>query len=188
MKSFFDFILNFKRDNSSVDVNHCMLIYALAISHKPENILEIGVGSGFVTKTLHYATQYNGKGNITCVDNFHDWKGSKPNIIEEIDRDVTFVKSDEKSFVANHQEPIWDFIVLDADHNHSHEWAEFSYNMGRPNSIFIIHDIHYAPNLLKYWEVAIKNRFPNFIFDKSSRSDEGCEVGLLVVRKDCMDL
>ena len=53
----------------AIDDPHAMLIFGLAISHKPEQVLEIGVGSGFLTQTLLNAVEYNQRGILTCVDN-----------------------------------------------------------------------------------------------------------------------
>ena len=58
--------------NASVDLCHGMLILSNALSSKPEKILEIGIGPGFCSEILLSAIEYNGKGKLTCVDNFVD--------------------------------------------------------------------------------------------------------------------
>ena len=184
MKEFFNFIEGFKRTDQSMDKPHCLLVYALAVSNKPWKLLEIGIGAGYVTEALYQAIKYNGIGDLITIDNFHDWKGCEPSFLPHIKQISMFTKSNEQEFVKTATKNYYDFIVLDADHNHSHEWAEQVYDLGEPSSTFIIHDINYAPNLRRYLDIAKERGYSHFIFDKSSRKDEGCEVGLLIVRKD----
>ena len=68
----------------AIDDPHAVLIFGLAVSHKPERVLEVGVGSGFLTQTLLNAVQYNQRGTLTCVDNWFDTGGEEPGFFEEL--------------------------------------------------------------------------------------------------------
>jgi len=72
-----------KPNGAAIDVPHGMLILGALISSKPKNILEIGIGTGFITNLLLDGISYNEIGDLTSVDNFHDLGGNLPNIVFE---------------------------------------------------------------------------------------------------------
>ena len=64
---------------AAIDECHLDLVYGLVRTHKPENVLEIGVGSGRTTAYLSRALEKNENlQKLTLVDNWVDWKGEKP--------------------------------------------------------------------------------------------------------------
>jgi len=86
--------------NVAVDDCHLDLVYGLIRSHKPDNVLEMGVGSGKTTVVLIKALKKNENlKKLTLVDNWIDWKGNKPTHIQELEEYIDIVESDEKEFL-----------------------------------------------------------------------------------------
>ena len=171
------------RHGTSIDLCHGLTILGTAVSAKPKSILELGVGRGFVTNILLDAIEFNGIGELTCVDNLHDDfpltlfgnlrnRGAK--IIEPIS---------EKDFVFQTEENTYDFLMSDADHNHAGEWTDQIFKIMKPNSFMFFHDITNPgyPNLLNYETRAKELNKPYYIFNQESRFDERCWAGLLMI-------
>lgn len=169
-----------------MDENHIDLIYSLIICNKPKTILEIGVGTGAVSLKALQACEYNEiTPQIVCVDNFFDWKGKPPREFEEASKKFQFVISDEKSFVKSCKDS-FDFIISDADHHHTHEWVESTYSLLNKGGILIYHDVTNRdfPNLFGIVNWARKKGVTHMCFNSSSKPNERCERGLLVIKKD----
>jgi spermidine synthase len=169
----------------AMDDNHVDLIKSLVMCNKPKNILEIGIGSGIVTKVLIEASQYNKINvNITCVDNFYDWNGNVPEGFDSFINYINFINSNEKDFVYNCVDK-YDFIVSDADHHNTNEWVDKTYDMLNNNGILIYHDVTNKdfPNLYNIVDYVVNNNINYIIFNKSSLPNERCERGLIVIYK-----
>src|ERR1700737_3863644 len=68
-------------DNSNVvaiDLAHNVFLVGAVLARKPERVLELGIGSGYVTTSLLHALRFNRKGRLTSVDNWFDWGGAEP--------------------------------------------------------------------------------------------------------------
>ena len=170
----------------AMDRNHIHLIHALITCNKTESVLEIGIGSGLVTNSIIDAFNYNQQQvNLTCVDNFLDWNGNAPIGFERFQDSIKFIHSNEKEFVSTHK-LTYDFIISDADHHHTNEWVDKTFNLLNPNGILIYHDVTNKdfPNLFEIVQFAKNNKIRYSLFNKSSLSDERCERGLLVIYKD----
>lgn len=170
----------------AIDDNHIQLIHSLIICNKPSTILEIGVGSGLVTKTIINAFRYNEIINkITCVDNFLDWNGNTPAGFETFHHDIEFIKSDEKKFIYTCDSK-YDFIISDADHHHTNEWVDKTFSLLNNGGILIYHDVTNIdfPNLFDIIRFVQNNNIRYTVFNKSSKSSERCERGLLIIFKD----
>lgn len=167
-----------------IDLNHIKLIESLIMCLKPRLILELGIGSGSVTLAISDALACNQTdfAKITCVDNFLDWGGRVPEEVQKLP--VTLIIKREKEFIETCDQK-YDFIVSDADHDHSHEWAERTLGLLNPKGIIVFHDICNPdyPNLTEIVQVVDRLKYPRVIFDRSSREDERCSRGLLVVFK-----
>ena len=99
--------------NVAVDDCHLDLVYGLIRSHKPDNVLEMGVGSGKTTVVLIKALKKNENlKKLTLVDNWIDWKGNKPTHIQELEEYIDIVESDEKEFLFSCDKS-FDFIFSD---------------------------------------------------------------------------
>ena len=57
-------ILN-RPNKAAIDSAHGMLILGCLMSSKSKNILEIGIGTGFITNMLLNAIEYNQIGHLT---------------------------------------------------------------------------------------------------------------------------
>jgi len=179
-------ILN-RPNKAAIDSAHGMLILGSLMSSKSKNILEIGIGTGFITTMLLNAIEYNKIGHLTCIDNFHDLGGNLPNqTLEDIKskQNVNVIAPiEEREFVFSSKENSFDFLVSDGDHQRSGEWADQIFKIMKPNSIMFFHDIDNPgyPNLKNYITRANSLGKPNFVFNSSSRPDEDCERGILMV-------
>jgi predicted O-methyltransferase YrrM len=172
----------------AVDYAHAQLIQSLVQCEKPHRLLECGVGSGLVTEVISEAMRYNGHGTLTLVDNWLDWDGQEPPEVKEHFPHARVITMSEGDFVASCTEQ-FDFMMMDADHAHGEEFFWDAYHkICSPGGVMIYHDINLFwndwPNLRKIydyvrWDASINYR----LFNKSSRPDEKCERGLLVIWK-----
>jgi hypothetical protein len=166
-----------------MDDCHIELIYGLLISHKPKKVLEIGIGSSIVTNKILEAFDYNDiYPRITCVDNFIDW-GNIPPINTSVYQN-RYIVSNEKDFIENCNEK-YDFIVSDADHEHTNEWFDKTFDLLEDNGILIYHDVtnYEYPNLFSIVVMCKEKGINYLLFNRSSLKNERCERGLLVIQK-----
>jgi predicted O-methyltransferase YrrM len=171
-------------DVIKMDDNHINLIYSLLINRKPKNVLELGIGSGKVTEQIINAFEYNGiPANLDCVDNFFDWNGVCPDHISDI-KTANIIVSDEWEYISRCNKK-YDFIVSDADHTNTDKWVIDTMNLLNIDGMVVYHDVTNPmfPNLYRIIQFADVNNLNYFVFNKSSRSDEKCERGLLVIQK-----
>lgn len=172
---------------AAIDVPHGALIFGALTSSKPLNILEIGIGTGFITNLLLEGVAYNQMGHITSVDNFHDLGGNLPNkVFEDLKKkeNISIIAPmHERDFVKSTEDDKFDFLVSDGDHDHAGEWVAEIFRIIKPNSFMFFHDVNNPgyPNLTNYKIEADKYKKPNFMFTKSSRTDEDCARGILMV-------
>lgn len=189
--------------NVMVDECHGDLIASLVKAHKPHMILELGVGSGFSSKKILEAIDWNEVGELdpsytkaryTLVDNWADWNGRAPKGIETLANhpSCTFIPSNEINFVFGTRDK-YDFIFSDADHWNADKWFDYVYTrLLKPGGILIYHDVCIVeppvkeltfPNLALIYERCKELSIPCKIFNKSSRKEERCWRGLLVIFK-----
>jgi predicted O-methyltransferase YrrM len=174
-----------------VDEAHAELIYGLVYSHKPDNILELGLGGGrSLDAILQSAELNNNSPSITVVDDWSDWGGViPPGVYEAYEDRVELVNSSEKDFVFSTNKK-YDFIMSDADHYHTNEWFDHVYdNLLNSNGILIYHDINlfedeWFINLREIYETCKTRSLHHFLFNKNSRPGERCHRGLLVIFKN----
>lgn len=172
----------------AIDQCHGYLTSALIASRKPQNILELGFGSGASCREILNALNFNGLHfNFTVVDNWMDFNGIPPDELKkEIYSNVKFISSPEKDYVFSCKEK-FDFIFSDADHFNTQNWFDYVYNeLLNPEGILIYHDVTNSqqfPNLMRIYSDSIRKNYHHMLFNYTSRSDERCERGLLVIFK-----
>jgi len=187
VNNFYKFLGNFVWTPVAIDKAHTALIYGMVLSTKPKLILELGIGSGFITKTVLYALGYNGVGNLTSVDNWHDWQGKEPKHIKEL-RELgcnVVAPIEEETFVKSNQDKRYDIIIVDGNHRQGGNWAHLVYNMLNDNGILFAHDVRMPqyPTLRRYEDVAGQHKDFYTVFNVNSRQDEMCNRGLLMIMK-----
>jgi len=185
IENFYKFLGEYKGTGQQIDVAHNCLIFGVALSSKPENVLELGIGSGYVTRAILYALKFNGKGKLTSVDNWHDWKGKEPAHIEGLRKqNVNVVVMDEGRFVKSQPDNSYDFLISDGDHHRAGGWAKDVFRIVKAGGIIFVHDVSKGgySSLRRYAELSKEKRLAHFIFSKSSRKRERCNRGLLMVQ------
>jgi predicted O-methyltransferase YrrM len=175
-----------------IDEAHASLIEGLVKAHKPKMILEVGYGAGVSHKAIMAGCKFNqNKPHYVLVDNWHDWNGQYPQEIRDqvrlhVNKDepslesFTTVCKTEEEYIKSTRD-VFDFIMMDGDHQHSHEWAlDVFYTKLNTPGILCYHDVDGAyPGL-----AGLPDQFAiHFVFNKSSKEGEECERGLLVVFK-----
>ena len=168
----------------SVDLAHCAFVSGCVLSKKPDRVLELGIGPGYLSRALLDALAYNRKGALTCVDGFFDTHGIEPAHVEPLRRaGAEVVVSTEEAFVKACPSESFDMLVSDADHGRSQEWLDDHLRIVKPGGFLFFHDTNNAmfPNLGAIVEQVA--RLPHHHFTANSRPDESCERGLLFVMK-----
>ena len=157
--------------------------------NKPKNILELGLGGGRSSDAILNGIKYNQNNpKYTLVDNWLDYNYVQPtNFVNYCKNNINIVTSDEKSFIHNCSET-YDFIMSDADHQHTNEWFEYVFdNLLNEDGILIYHDISLLPcgykNLLEIYYKCIERNIKYKLFNKNSLVNEQCDRVLLVIFK-----
>lgn len=188
-----------------IDVAHAKLIDGLVRAFKPVNILEFGFGGGRSHNAIAMGALFNAnQPKYTLVDSWLDNGGTPPDDLhlsvnrhslnhKHHDRTAnTFshfavVTSQESDFVrkACSDPDRYDFIMSDADHQHTHEWCGEVYtHMLASPGLLIYHDVNGAYPGLANVEGWLKARgAQTMVFNKNTREEEHCDRGLLVVYK-----
>jgi predicted O-methyltransferase YrrM len=169
----------------AMDHNHIELIGSLIKCNKPKTVLEIGIGSGLVTKTIIDSFSFNEMEiRLTCVDNFIDWNGNTPLGFETYMDIINFISKDERTFI-HECNSTYDFIISDADHHHTNEWIDKTLNILNPGGILIYHDVTNKDfvNLYSIINYVQQHKLNHFLFNKNSKPTERCDRGLLIINK-----
>lgn len=183
-------------ENVIVDECHADLIASLVRSHKPATLLEMGVGSGFTSKKILDAIDWNeSSAKYSLVDNWVDWNGNIPDGIENLAKhpSCTLYQASEIQFVFSTPEK-YDFIFSDADHWNADKWFDYVYErLLQPGGILVYHDVCTVeppdgeltfPNLKNIYDRCVKLGIHHKLFNKSSKNTERCWRGLLVIFKN----
>jgi predicted O-methyltransferase YrrM len=185
LEDYFRLILTFDNDNRvALDRNHNLFLMGALLARKPARLLELGIGTGYVTRTLLHGIRYNGRGTLTSVDNFMDWEGQEPSFVEEFRRmGATIVAPmGEEEFVKSSADDAFDFLVSDADHRRSGTWVDHHLRIISHDGFMFFHDTNHKKKYqsLKLIERRIRElQLPYFHFTESTRPDEACERGWL---------
>jgi SAM-dependent methyltransferase len=185
IRDYADMLLAFEDPrNFAIDRAHNLFLFGAVAARKPKAVLELGIGSGFTTRALLHALQYNGTGTLTAVDNWADHGGVEPPMAAEFRAaGVTIVAPvSEESFVRSAPDDAYDLLVSDADHRRSGTWIDEHLRIVRHDGFLFFHDTNHPDSykLLGLVEKRIRELgLPYFHFTESSRADERCEWGWL---------
>ena len=184
LDDYFDLLRTFPPNPVAIDVAHNLLLIGALVAQKPERVLELGIGSGYVTRSLIAGLRYNQRGTLTAVDNFLDWNGAEPPYVAELRASGVNVVApmEEKEFVFAAPSEAYDFMVSDADHSRSGTWIDEHLRIVRDDGFMFFHDTNHPTKYksLKLIEKRIKELgLPYYHFTQNSRPDERCDRGWL---------
>lgn len=176
------------QNSQALDYAHAHLIAGLVLAHKPLKVLELGVGSAYLTSVVLEALRENGRGRLTSVDNFFDWNGKKPfHIIDlqETNPDWDLIVEDESIFLQRSPSEAYTFIISDGDHTRGYQTAPDLFRTAAPGSVLVFHDTssEIFRLLARLPKRCRQLGFDNFHFNSKSKPEENTDRGLLVVGK-----
>jgi predicted O-methyltransferase YrrM len=169
-----------------MDLAHVQLIGGVVFAHKPAQLLEFGIGSGFLTRALLLACACNRRGGLTCVDNAHDWQGIAPPHFSALQADgAHIILADEHRFLATASGQ-YDLIVCDGDHTRTDTHAHRVFELAADGAFVFFHDTATPqfPNLRNLVAAAKYSGFAYHEFTAVSLPGERTDRGLLMVIND----
>ena len=183
---FFNLVLGFDHRNPiAIDCAHNMFVIGAALSKKPRNVLELGIGTGYLTMSLIHALRYNQTGQLTSVDNWLDTHGLEPRLGAELRAaGVRVICSSEEKFVQQAPTDGYDFLISDADHHNSGTWLDQHIRIVEHDGLMFFHDTNQPsmfPGLAMLEPRVRELGLPFYHFKTSSRGDENCSRGMLFV-------
>jgi predicted O-methyltransferase YrrM len=183
---YFNLVLGFDHANPiAIDCAHNLLIIGSVLARKPRQILELGFGTGYLTKSLMCAINFNTSGALTTVDNWYDTKGEEPHTAKELRAaGLNLVNSGEEEFVRRAPTDFYDFLISDADHYNSLKWVDQYLRVVQHDGMLFFHDTNQPQTFAKLARLEaeiIRRKLPCFHFKQNSRPDERCDRGLLFV-------
>lgn len=170
----------------ALDRAHNLLLFGMIASRKPRRVLELGIGTGFVSFSVMLALRYNGVGTLTSVDNWMDTGGQEPphgRALKFLGAQVV-APMDEREFVHAAKTDAYDLLVSDADHFRSGSWVDEHLRIVEHDGFLFFHDTNQPkqfPNLQLIEERVRALGLPHFHFRESTRGDESCDRGWLFV-------
>lgn len=185
LREYFDLILNFDHSSPSpIDRCHNLFMIGAVLSKKPDHILELGMGTGYLTLSLMHALRYNGKGKLTCIDNWFDWGGREPDGIDAIRAGGVEVVApvSEQEFVKQCPSDSYDFLISDADAFLSGLWIDEHLRITKHGGFMFFRNTNRKDDLpnLQLIEKRIREfGLSYYHFTEQSRSDEHCRSGWL---------
>jgi predicted O-methyltransferase YrrM len=183
---YFTLLSQFDDKNAvAMDLAHNFFIVGSVLARKPKNVLELGMGSGYLTSSLVRALEYNRVGTLTTVDSWFDTNGIEPSIANEFRKSgVNVVCSTEEEFVKQAATDGYDFLISDADHMRSFEWLDQHIRLTKPDGLMFFHDTNDPQTfagLATIERQVTERNLPYFHFNQNSRPGERCSRGLLFV-------
>lgn len=186
LQKFFDLIRKFdnSKHRTAIDLPHNVLLFGAVLSAKPEHVLELGVGTGYATKSILLALSYNQTGKLTSVDSYKDFNGYEPAHFKELkDMGANIVNSSEEEFVCKQEANTFDMLVSDADHANSIKWLSTTVSLLKIGSPMFFHDTNYVESLKATASTLLSMGIQSHTFCKSTLQGERCERGWLLAFK-----
>jgi len=180
------FIIQPPSSDVSIDLAHATLLTGIVASLKPNRIVELGYGAGYTSRAIMQAIHWNGHGLLTIVDNWIDWGGVEPDTTELRMMGAEFVVSDEEQFVRSAADSEFDILVSDADHHRSDLWIDHHLRIVRPGGFLFFHDVGSGTTFRNLESIPIRLNelgISHTVFQKSSKKDERCDRGWLMMQK-----
>jgi tRNA A58 N-methylase Trm61 len=171
----------------AIDPAHAFFITSTVAAKKPENILELGVGSAYLSYCLLAAAAFNRKGSVVCVDNLCDWNGQVPAHLEQLKLSgATLLIEEERAFLSSAPSNHFDVIISDANHLCAHEYVEDVFRVAQDKAFIFFHDTNNTmfPNLIRIKMFVQRAGYHHYEFVERSRPEERTERGLLFVIKN----
>jgi predicted O-methyltransferase YrrM len=188
LDAYFNVLRTYKPGAASagaLDLPHNVFLIGAVLARKPHHVLELGVGSGFVTVSLLHALRHNGRGALTCVDNWSAWGGAEPAGVQNFRAaGVNVVTMDEAHFVHDARTDAFDMLISDADRSRGHEWLDDHLRIVQSDGFLFFRDTNQPaifPGLATIENRIRERGLPHFHFKESTRPDERCERGWLFV-------
>lgn len=186
LKSFFNLLAEADMQDVGMDTCHYLQILGSLVSKKPDKVLEVGIGTAFLTVGLMMGLRYNQSGTLTCIDNWSDWGGIEPAEIADLRGAGVEVVApiSEKEFLSTCPANEFDFVVADGDHKNCGTWVDEYFRITKPDGFIYFHDTNNTERFptLKLVEQRVKELgLPHYHFTRNSRADERCDRGLLLV-------
>ena len=181
--------IDYATDDVAIDRCHNLFMMGALLSRKPDDVLELGIGSGYVTISLIHGLRYNGKGKLTCVDNWSDARGGEMEDVAANLRNAgvnVVAPMDERSFITGCPSGSYDFLISDADHANSGTWVDEHLRVVRSGGFLFFHDTNQLeayPNMGLITKRVKDLGLYHYHFTQSSRPDERCERGWLFAIK-----
>lgn len=169
-----------------MDSCHYLQIMGSLVARKPEHVLEVGIGTAMLTAGLVMGLRFNRRGSLTCVDSWFDWHGIEPPGIASLrESGVTVIAPvEENTFLKGCPANTFDFVVSDGDHRNSGYWVDEYFRITKPDGFIYFHDTNNTvmfPSIARIQQRVVELGLPSYHFTRSSRDDERCERGLLLV-------
>lgn len=177
MNTFLDYLKSAPTGNpASIDLNHAIMLYGVAVSMKPQRALNLGIGPGLTAFTLLHAIHANREGSLTAVDNNHDLGGNmSQDVLDQLrDDGVEVIKADERDYVSSCPSDSFDLILSDADHHHAGEWVDEILRIARDGAFIFVHDAdnNEFPGLRRYQARAKELGLGHYLFNKGGPGTE----------------
>jgi predicted O-methyltransferase YrrM len=163
-----------------VDYAHGVLVYGLVCALKPDVVVEVGWGSGYSSGWIREGMAFNGKGMYLLVENWSDWRGEKQSLPDGVVVEVT----DEGEWIRGRGKDSVDFLMMDGDHAHSHEYVGEALGIVRRGGCVVWHDTARGFAGMQTIPAQVRELgYQPLCFTQRSREDEQCDRGLTVVVK-----
>jgi protein-L-isoaspartate O-methyltransferase len=184
LAAYTNIILGFdNRNPKAIDLAHNLFLIGAVLAFKPRRLLELGIGTGYVTASLAHAVRYNQVGQLTSVDSWLDTGGKEPEMAAGLRAlGVNIVRSGEEEFVRSAPTDAFDILVSDADHERSPQWLDQHMRITRRGGLMFFHDTNQPqiyPALATMESKVAALGLPYIHFKEGTRPGELCNRGWL---------
>jgi len=180
-------------ENDSIDRCHNLFLIGALLSKKPRHVLELGIGTGYLTVCMIHALRFNGVGDLTTVDDWTSWGGVEPPGIGAIRAGGVNIVAPVNipDYLRQCRDGSYDFLIADASRLDGEEILEDLRRVAVSGAFFFAGNTrrvaqHNRGAALEDW-LKVRGMQP-YLFNESTRSDERCENGCLFAILDKSDV